>query len=67
MTTVFVRVEFEEEQTPERQQIAELLQEVADDIAKHSYERATWKNGAVTLHYAIRPGAPPEDSTIMLP
>jgi hypothetical protein len=67
MTTVFIRLEFEEEQTPEREQIAELLQEVAHDIANHSYERATWKNGAVTLHYAIRPGTPPEDNTITLP
>ena len=41
MTTVHVRLVFEGEATPQRQQIADLLQEVADDIAQNSYERAT--------------------------
>ena len=67
MTTVHVRLVFEDEASPERGQIAELLQEVAQDIKQNSYERATWQSGEVTLHYAIRPGPPPDDLNIMLP
>jgi len=65
MITVHVRLELSE-QEPDREKIANLLKEIAEDIDQNTYERATWKSGEATLHYAIRPGPPPEDLNLML-